>query len=38
MDAKMMFPWMRWMPQLHNRNRQSQTKMVPHFQRRKKNF
>ncbi|MBA0770768.1 hypothetical protein Gotri_019361, partial [Gossypium trilobum] len=34
MEAKMMFPWMRWMPQLHNRNRQSQTKMVPHFQRR----
>ncbi|MFQ6635063.1 hypothetical protein Gotur_011066 [Gossypium turneri] len=38
MDAKMMFPWMRWMPQLHNHNHQSQTKMVPHFQRRKKIF
>ncbi|MBA0879842.1 hypothetical protein Goshw_013076, partial [Gossypium schwendimanii] len=21
MDAKMMFPWMRWMSQLHSRNR-----------------
>ncbi|MBA0742155.1 hypothetical protein Gogos_015244 [Gossypium gossypioides] len=36
MDAKMMFPWMRWMSRLHNCNRRSQTKMVPHFQRRKK--
>ncbi|MBA0802402.1 hypothetical protein Gohar_012699 [Gossypium harknessii] len=29
---------MRWMSRLHNRNRRSQTKMVPHFQRRKKNI
>ncbi|MBA0777824.1 hypothetical protein Gotri_005795 [Gossypium trilobum] len=36
MDAKMMFPWMRWMSRLHNRNCRSHTKMVPHFQRRKK--
>ncbi|MBA0803170.1 hypothetical protein Gohar_013414, partial [Gossypium harknessii] len=25
MDAKLMFPWMRWMSRLHNRNRRSQT-------------
>ncbi|MBA0763334.1 hypothetical protein Gotri_012790, partial [Gossypium trilobum] len=36
MDAKLMFPWMRWMSWLHNCIRQSQTKMIPHFQRRKK--
>ncbi|MBA0709132.1 hypothetical protein Golax_024194, partial [Gossypium laxum] len=36
MDAKMMFPWMRWMSRLHNHNRQRQTKIVPHFQRRRK--
>ncbi|MBA0770230.1 hypothetical protein Gotri_018890, partial [Gossypium trilobum] len=36
MDAKLMFPWMRWMSRLHNRNRRSQTKIIPHFQRRKK--
>ncbi|MBA0783704.1 hypothetical protein Gotri_001375, partial [Gossypium trilobum] len=36
MNAKMMSPWMRWMSRLHNRNRQSQINMVPHFQRRKK--
>ncbi|MBA0746962.1 hypothetical protein Gogos_009433, partial [Gossypium gossypioides] len=36
MDANMMFAWMRWMSRIHNRNRQSQTKMVPHLQRRKK--
>ncbi|MBA0871338.1 hypothetical protein Goshw_024353, partial [Gossypium schwendimanii] len=34
----MMFPWMIWMSQLHNCNRRSQTKMVPHIQRRKKRF
>ncbi|MBA0570191.1 hypothetical protein Golob_003875 [Gossypium lobatum] len=28
--------WMRWMSRLHNCNYRSQTKMVPHFQRRKK--
>ncbi|MBA0718248.1 hypothetical protein Golax_006003 [Gossypium laxum] len=38
MDAKMMFPYMRWISLLHNHNRQSQTKMIPHFQRRKKRF
>ncbi|MFQ6653537.1 hypothetical protein Gotur_024889, partial [Gossypium turneri] len=36
MDAKMVFSWMRWMSRLHNCNRQSQTKMVPRIQRRKK--
>ncbi|MBA0840707.1 hypothetical protein Goarm_003269 [Gossypium armourianum] len=28
--------WMRWMSRLHNCNHRSQTKMVPHFQGRKK--
>ncbi|MBA0777826.1 hypothetical protein Gotri_005795, partial [Gossypium trilobum] len=28
MDAKMMFPWMRWMSRLHNRNCRSHTKML----------
>ncbi|MBA0851201.1 hypothetical protein Goshw_015209 [Gossypium schwendimanii] len=37
-DAKMIFPWMRWMSRLHNHNLRSQTKMVPHLQIRKKNF
>ncbi|MBA0698746.1 hypothetical protein Goari_000442 [Gossypium aridum] len=32
----MMFSWMRWMSQLHNRNRRSQTKMVLHLQKSKK--
>ncbi|KAK5846824.1 hypothetical protein PVK06_003123 [Gossypium arboreum] len=36
MDAKMMFHWIRWISRLHNRNYRNQTKMVPHFQRRKK--
>ncbi|MBA0763162.1 hypothetical protein Gotri_012665, partial [Gossypium trilobum] len=36
MDVKTMFPWMRWMSRLHNHNRQRQTKIVPHFQRRRK--
>ncbi|MBA0876827.1 hypothetical protein Goshw_027707, partial [Gossypium schwendimanii] len=31
-----MFPWMKWMSHLHNRNHRSQTKMVSHLQRRKK--
>ncbi|MBA0845820.1 hypothetical protein Goarm_023262, partial [Gossypium armourianum] len=35
MDAKLMFLWMRWISQLHNRNH-LETKMIPHFQRRKK--
>ncbi|MBA0610400.1 hypothetical protein Godav_011260 [Gossypium davidsonii] len=35
-NMKLMFHWMRWMSWLHNRNRRSQTKMIPHFQRRKK--
>ncbi|MBA0744027.1 hypothetical protein Gogos_006668, partial [Gossypium gossypioides] len=38
MDAKMMFPYMRWISLLHNHNCQSQTKMIPHFQRRRKNI
>ncbi|KHG06168.1 Ribosome biogenesis nsa-2 [Gossypium arboreum] len=37
MDVKRMFPWMRWMFQLHNSNHGSQTKMVSYLQRRKKN-
>ncbi|MFQ6630938.1 hypothetical protein Gotur_009060, partial [Gossypium turneri] len=36
MDAKMIFPWIRWMSRLNNRKHRSQTKMVPHFQRRNK--
>ena len=32
-----MFLWMTWMFQLHNRN-QLETKVIPHFQRRKKRF
>ncbi|MBA0562623.1 hypothetical protein Golob_007654 [Gossypium lobatum] len=32
-DVKLMFLWIRWMSQPHNRNRRSQTKMIPHFQR-----
>ncbi|MBA0854426.1 hypothetical protein Goshw_030273 [Gossypium schwendimanii] len=35
-NIKLMFRWIRWMSWLHNRNRRSQTKMIPHFQRRKK--
>ncbi|MBA0736434.1 hypothetical protein Gogos_009990 [Gossypium gossypioides] len=35
-NMMLMFPWMRWMSWLHNRNRRSQTKTIPHFQRRKK--
>ncbi|MFQ6652191.1 hypothetical protein Gotur_024176 [Gossypium turneri] len=35
MDTKLMFLWMIWMFQLHNRN-QLKTKAIPHFQRRKK--
>ncbi|MBA0860880.1 hypothetical protein Goshw_022145 [Gossypium schwendimanii] len=34
MDAKLMFLWMAWIFQLHNRN-QLETKVIPHFQRRK---
>ncbi|MBA0736797.1 hypothetical protein Gogos_010299 [Gossypium gossypioides] len=38
MDANMMFLWMRWISQLHNRNH-LKIKMIPHFQRRgKKRF
>ncbi|MBA0849529.1 hypothetical protein Goshw_017168, partial [Gossypium schwendimanii] len=35
MDAKLMFLWMIWISQLHNHNH-LETKMIPHFQRRKK--
>ncbi|MFQ6619946.1 hypothetical protein Gotur_000390 [Gossypium turneri] len=37
MDAKLMFLWMTWIFQLHNRN-QLETKVIPYFQRRKKRF
>ncbi|MBA0754277.1 hypothetical protein Gogos_021248 [Gossypium gossypioides] len=37
MDAKLRFFWMRWISQLHNRNH-LETKMIPHFQRRRKRF
>ncbi|MFQ6669713.1 hypothetical protein Gotur_034851 [Gossypium turneri] len=36
MDAKLMILWMTLIFQLHNRN-QLETKVIPHFQRRKKN-
>ncbi|MBA0577402.1 hypothetical protein Golob_025302 [Gossypium lobatum] len=29
---------MRWMSRLHNHKHRSQTKMIPHFQRKKKDF
>ncbi|KAK5825245.1 hypothetical protein PVK06_020057 [Gossypium arboreum] len=35
MDVKLMFLWMTWIFQLHNHN-QLETKMIPHFQKRKK--
>ncbi|MBA0736461.1 hypothetical protein Gogos_010012 [Gossypium gossypioides] len=35
MDAKLMFLWKRWISQLHNCNH-LETKMIPHFQKRKK--
>ncbi|MFQ6620151.1 hypothetical protein Gotur_000540 [Gossypium turneri] len=37
MDAKLMFLWMTRIFQLYNRN-QLETKVIPHFQRRKKRF
>ncbi|MBA0661843.1 hypothetical protein Goklo_006082, partial [Gossypium klotzschianum] len=37
MDAKLMFLWVTWIFQLHNRNH-LETKVIPHFQRRKKRF
>ncbi|MBA0605431.1 hypothetical protein Godav_018012 [Gossypium davidsonii] len=37
MDAKLMFLWMIRIFQLYNRN-QLETKVIPHFQRRKKRF
>ncbi|MBA0636480.1 hypothetical protein Godav_025326 [Gossypium davidsonii] len=37
MDAKLMFLWMTWIFQLHNSN-QLETKVIPHFQKRKKNI
>ncbi|MBA0618444.1 hypothetical protein Godav_027794 [Gossypium davidsonii] len=35
MDAKLIFLWMTWIFQLHNCNH-LETKVIPHFQRRKK--
>ncbi|MBA0805509.1 hypothetical protein Gohar_005021 [Gossypium harknessii] len=35
MNVKLMFLRMRWISQLHNHNH-LETKMIPHFQRRKK--
>ncbi|MFQ6626478.1 hypothetical protein Gotur_005013, partial [Gossypium turneri] len=35
MDANLMFLWMRWISQLHNRNH-LKIKKIPHFQRRRK--
>ncbi|MBA0785741.1 hypothetical protein Gotri_028077, partial [Gossypium trilobum] len=37
MDAKLMFLWMRWISQLYNHNH-LETKVNPHFQRRRKRF
>ncbi|KHG14776.1 putative protease yhbU [Gossypium arboreum] len=37
MDAKLIFLWMTWIFQLHNCN-QLETKVIPHFQRRRKNI
>ncbi|MBA0565234.1 hypothetical protein Golob_010122, partial [Gossypium lobatum] len=37
MDAKLMFLWMTWIFQLHNRN-QLEINVISHFQRRKKRF
>ncbi|MFQ6662396.1 hypothetical protein Gotur_030240 [Gossypium turneri] len=34
-DVKLMFLWMTWIFQLHNRNH-LEIKVIPHFQRRKK--
>ncbi|MBA0553630.1 hypothetical protein Golob_012794, partial [Gossypium lobatum] len=32
MDAKLMFPWKRWISQPHNRNH-LETKMIPHLKK-----
>ncbi|MBA0705951.1 hypothetical protein Golax_018099 [Gossypium laxum] len=37
MDVKLMFLWITWIFQLHNRNH-LETKVIPHFQRRKNRF